>query len=62
MIINSQRTEHNLPPKGLEVIVAGGTAMLKNDGNWYSGFEEPYFERQLEWTPKWWAHFPIENT
>lgn len=47
-------TWKKMPPEGVPVIVAGGIAMLKTDGKWYTGMEEPLFQRALEWTPKWW--------
>lgn len=61
MHINSQRTEHNTPPKGVPVLVAGGIAMIKTGGEWFTGMEEPLFTQPLDWEPKWWAHLPIEN-
>jgi len=50
-----------LPPVGVCVIVAGGVAKIKEDGIWYTGMEEPVFERPLEWSPKWWAKIPLDN-
>lgn len=50
-----------LPPKGVAVIVAGGVAMMKTGGEWFTGMEEPLFGRPLEWVPKWWAAIPGDN-
>lgn len=61
MEINSQRTEHNLPPKGVPVLVAGGVAMMKTGNEWFTGMQEPLYTRPLIWTPKWWAHIPFSN-
>lgn len=54
-------TEKKLPPKGVPVIVAGGVAMLKTGGEWFTGMEEPLFQRSLEWSPMWWAPIPGDN-
>jgi GTP-dependent phosphoenolpyruvate carboxykinase len=48
-------------PKGAPVLVAGGIAMRKTGGEWYSGMEDPPFSRQLNWEPKWWAAIPQQN-
>lgn len=48
-------------PKGVPVIVAGGIAMQKTGGEWYTGMEEPLFMRRLEWQPKWWMPIPTNN-
>jgi hypothetical protein len=55
------KTSDQLPPKGVTVIVAGGPAMLKTGGEWFSGIEEPMFTRTLQCTPEWWAYFPTDN-
>ena len=52
---------NKLPPVDECVIVAGGVAKIKEDGIWYTGMEEPVFERPLEWSPKWWAKIPLDN-
>ena len=48
-------------PKGCPVLVAGGIAMRKTGGEWFSGMCEPAFSRRLEWEPKWWAAIPQQN-
>jgi len=48
-------------PKGIPVIVAGGIAMQKTGGEWFTGMEEPRYERALEWQPKWWMPIPTTN-
>lgn len=48
-------------PKGVPVLVAGGIAMMKTGGVWVTGMEEPAFERELNWTPEWWANIPQQN-
>lgn len=55
------RCSNELPPKGVPVIVAGGTAMLKTGGEWFSGMEEPLYQRPLAWKPQWWARIPTDN-
>lgn len=55
-------TWEKMPPKGVPVIVAGGIAMLKTGDEWFTGMEEPLFQRRLEWTPKWWMKIPESNT
>jgi len=56
---------HRLPadtaPKGVPVLVAGGIAMRKTGGGWFTGMEEPAFTRELNWEPKWWAFIPQQN-
>lgn len=59
--IQIRQTDEELPPKGIPVIVAGGTAMLKTGNEWFTGMEEPLFTRHLEWTPKWWMQIPTDN-
>ena len=51
-------TKDRMPPKGVPVIVCGGTAMLKTGGEWFTGMEEPLFQRRIEWEPLWWAPIP----
>jgi hypothetical protein len=48
-------------PKGIPVIVAGGVAMQKTGGQWFSGMEEPLYQRQLEWIPTWWMPIPSDS-
>ena len=48
-------------PKGVPVLVAGGIAMQKTGGEWFTGMEEPRYERQLQWQPKWWMPIPADN-
>ena len=60
-MIEIRRTANVMPPKGVPVLVAGGVAMLKTGGEWFTGMEEPLFQRPLEWTPKWWAKIPVDN-
>jgi hypothetical protein len=33
--------------------------MKKSDGIWYSGMEEPLFQRPIEWEVKGWMPIPI---
>lgn len=54
-------TSHKMPPDGVPVIVAGGTAMRKTGGEWFTGMEEPLFQRPLQWEPLWWAPIPGDN-
>lgn len=42
------RTEDNLPEEDEIVGVLGGIAKYKN-GYWFSGTEEPYFTRIIQW-------------
>tara|TARA_R110000772_G_scaffold45492_1_gene104211 strand:- start:2545 stop:2985 length:441 start_codon:yes stop_codon:yes gene_type:complete len=48
-------------PKGVPVLIAGGVAMLKTGGDWYTGMYEPMFSRKLNWSPEWWANIPNGN-
>ena len=48
-------------PKGVPVLVAGGIAMLKTGGVWFSGMTDKPFTRELNWMPEWWAAIPQEN-
>jgi hypothetical protein len=48
-------------PKGVPVLVAGGIAMRKTGGEWFSGMCDPAFSRALNWQPKWWAPIPQQN-
>lgn len=48
-------------PKNTPVLVAGGIAMKKEDGRWYTGMEEPAFRRPIQWEVKWWAAIPNQN-
>ena len=48
-------------PKGAPVLVAGGIAMKKTGGVWYSGMTDEPFTRPLNWEPKWWAVIPQQN-
>lgn len=59
--IEMRQTAEELPPKGVPVLVAGGVAMMKTGGEWFTGMEEPLFQRPLKWTPKWWMKIPNEN-
>jgi len=58
-------TLHRLPPecapKGAPVLVAGGLAMRKTGGKWFSGMTDEPFTRELNWEPKWWAPIPQQN-
>ena len=49
-------------PKGVPVIVAGGVAMQKTGGEWFTGMEEPLYQRPLQWEPTWWMPIPTDNT
>jgi len=48
-------------PKGVPVIVAGGIAMQKTGGEWFTGMETPLYERPLQWKPKWWMPIPTND-
>jgi len=48
-------------PKGAPVLVAGGIAMKKTGGQWFTGMEEPAFEHPIQWEVKWWAPIPEQN-
>jgi len=48
-------------PKGVPVLVAGGIAMKKTGGDWFTGMDNENFTRKLEWEPKWWAAIPQQN-
>ena len=48
-------------PKGVPVLVAGGLAMKKTGGEWFSGMEEPLYQRPLQWSPTWWMPIPRDN-
>lgn len=51
----------DIAPKWCPVLVAGGIAMKKTGGEWYSGMCEPPFSRKLNWEPEWWANLPQQN-
>ena len=57
-----QKMPPETAPKGVPVLVAGGIAMLKTGGVWYSGMTDNPFTRPLNWEPKWWAEIPQQNT
>jgi hypothetical protein len=59
--ITLQRHPPETAPKGAPVLVAGGIAMLKTGGVWYSGMTDEPFTRPLNWEPKWWAPIPQQN-
>ena len=48
----------NEAPKGVPVIVRGGLAMKKTGGEWFSGMEEPLYQRSLQWKPDCWMPLP----
>lgn len=52
----------DIAPNGAPVLVAGGIAMKKTGGEWYSGMCDPPFSRRLDWEPEWWAAIPQQNT
>jgi hypothetical protein len=56
-----QRHPPETAPKGAPVLVAGGIAMLKTGGVWFSGMTDEPFTRPLNWTPTWWAAIPQQN-
>jgi hypothetical protein len=35
--------------------------MKKTGGQWFTGMEEPAFERPIQWEVKWWAPIPQQN-
>jgi hypothetical protein len=59
--ITLQRHPPHTAPKGAPVLIAGGIAMLKTGGVWYSGMTDDPFTRPLNWKPKWWAAIPQQN-
>ena len=59
--ITLHRHPPHTAPKGAPVLVAGGVAMLKTDGLWYSGMTDEPFTRPCIWEPKWWAEIPQQN-
>ena len=48
----------NEAPKGVPVIVRGGIAMKKTSGEWFSGMEDPLYQRPLQWKPDCWMFIP----
>lgn len=58
MYIKAFRASESPPPKGVPVIVTGGVAVMKTGGEWFTGMEDPIYQRPLEWTPEWWAYIP----
>ena len=48
-------------PEGAPVLIAGGIAMKKTGGKWFSGMSDEPFTRELNWEPKWWAAIPQKN-
>ena len=58
MQIEAYRTADKTPPNGVPVLVTGGVAMRKTGGEWFTGMEDPLYQRPLEWTPEWWAFIP----
>jgi len=52
----------DIAPKGVPVLVAGGVAMKKTGGQWFTGLEEPLFQRPIEWKVTWWAPIPTSET
>lgn len=50
-----------IAPKGVPVLVAGGIAMKKTGGEWFTGMDGFAFERKLNWEPEWWACIPQGN-
>lgn len=51
----------NTAPKGVPVIVSGGIAMKKTGGLWYTGMEEPMYQRPIQWEVKGWMPIPIQD-
>ncbi len=49
-----RNTSEQMPAEKLPVLVDGGIAMWR-DGVWYTGMEEPWFQRPIEWTVRRWA-------
>jgi hypothetical protein len=47
-----------LPAPNQIVIVAGGVAQYRQ-GNWWTGMEEPLFQRRIQWKPTWWMPIPV---
>jgi len=48
----------NPPANGVPVIVKGGLAMRKTGGVWYTGMEEPLYQRPIEWQVTHWQPLP----
>ena len=59
--MHNWQPEHEAP-KNVPVIVNGGTAMKKEDGCWYTGMEEPLFQRPIEWEVKGWMPLPYYSS
>ena len=53
-------TFEQMPNDGEPVLVSGGTAVWR-DGVWYTGMEEPLFQRPIEWKVTHWMPFPALN-
>jgi hypothetical protein len=50
--------EDRLPAFGEVVLVQGGVALLRGNGNWYTGMEEPLFTRIINWKVTHWRPLP----
>lgn len=59
--VKLRRLPADTAPKGVPVLIAGGIAMRKTGGGWFSGMDDKPFTRELNWTPKWWAPIPQQN-
>lgn len=45
-------------PEGIPVLVPGGIAMQKTGGEWFTGMEEPMYQRRIKWDVTCWKHLP----
>jgi len=59
--ITLRKMPPEIAPKGAPVLVAGGVAMKKKGGKWFSGMTDDPFTRELNWEPKWWTAIPQQN-
>lgn len=46
-----------LPEQGKKVLVSGGVACMR-EGVWYTGMEEPLFQRPIQWKVTHWMPLP----
>jgi hypothetical protein len=49
--------DDGLPQEGVTVLVSGGVAQYRY-GQWYTGMEEPLFQRPIQWEVTKWMPIP----
>lgn len=59
--IEAMKRNPETTPKGIPVLVDGGVAMKKTGGEWFTGMEEPMFQRPLQWEPTFWIPLDAFN-